>query len=242
VELHTELSIPRASRHVDTVFELEQAKDAWGPIRADVARRAVVLEHFSTPPGADELATSFLKGIWALEQWYRGRWRSRERRPLLLVLSVGRPRTALGRWPCLRSTDVTGILRTTDWDLDVVLVDVKGLPKQAGTAYLRHFDHRKEVRRENVDRLQNDPAIETLERQRIVEEIMKNTQAFDAEERQLTYEAVLKEGREEGREEGRKAALLDVARARLAPEVVEELEAMQDLDALQARLLELLAR
>ncbi len=44
------------------------ASDAWGVLRADVADRPLLIEHFSRPPSPKELGTSFLKAAWGVEQ------------------------------------------------------------------------------------------------------------------------------------------------------------------------------
>jgi len=86
---------------------------------------------------------------------------------------------------------------------------------------------------------------------------MKHDELFAEAERSLSYEAVLargreedrqedreegrQEGRQEGREEGRDLELLDLVRPLASAELLSELERIDDLEVLRARVRALLA-
>ena len=103
----------------------------------------MVFEHFSRPPSPRQLGTALMKTAWALLRWFRGK---KTRRPTLgLVLSAGRPSSALEFFRLLRPSRVHGVYRTNEPGLELILVDVARLPKGPGTSFLRLLDHRRPV-------------------------------------------------------------------------------------------------
>ncbi|MFC1707930.1 hypothetical protein ACFL59_14130 [Planctomycetota bacterium] len=119
--------------------------------------------------------------------------------------------------------------------MEVVLANVRGIPPGPGRSFLRLFDHRPAVVEANHERLRNDPTVGKLMRERISEAIMAEPRIFDPNEYYPTYQEAVAKGRAEGRE-----AMLEIARARLSRELVQELSAIDELNELQARLIELL--
>ena len=180
-----EAAIPETARQIDLLHVVEEPSEAWGILSSDLAHRPLVLEHFSAPPSRQELAGSLLRAAWAVEEWFKGRWSTR-RPPLTLVLSVGRPDLALGFFGLLQPTETTGVYRTRDPGLELILVDVRRLdPGRQGTAFLRLFDHRHEAVRENLPRSLRAPELYNC-RHSILEAIMNEPTVFDPLERRTT--------------------------------------------------------
>jgi len=242
-----EVAAPKVPSAIDVVVRRpDRTLDAWGPLRERVRGRTLVVEHFSRPPSRDELSKAFAKACWTIADWSED-GAPETRSPLLVVLSVGRPRGALELWRGLEPTGLTGIYAATLTPLEAVLVDVKALPPGPGTSVLRFFDHRPDVAEDNVRRLWTDPAVGNITKDALRRAIMSDPKTFERE-RPLTLEEVEEraekraEERAEKRVEARdRDALLDQARRRLAPDQVAELEAIDDFRAFAARLVELLA-
>jgi hypothetical protein len=64
-----EVAIPQAARFVDGLVALGEPSEAWGPIRSLVARRLVVLEHFSRPPSVASVGWALAKHAWLVAMW-----------------------------------------------------------------------------------------------------------------------------------------------------------------------------
>ncbi|MFC1707931.1 hypothetical protein ACFL59_14135 [Planctomycetota bacterium] len=237
-EVETDTTIPESSRGIDMMLRTGEPDPAWGVLQQDVGWRTVLIEHFSKPPSACELGTVFLKAAWGLEQWLCGKWTCK-RPPLTLVLSVGCPRSGLDRLRELRPSDTLGVYRTREALLEVVLANVRGIPPGSGRSFLRLFDHRPEVVEANHERLRSDPTVGKLVRERISEAIMAEPRIFDPNEYYPTYQEAVAEGVEKGLKKGREE-MLEIARACLAKELVKELSAIDELNELRARLVELL--
>lgn len=159
-----------------------------------------MIEHHSQAPLPEEVASALVKGAWSVEQWLRKRWKTR-RSPLTLLLCVGRPAGALQRFAL--SGRSPGCYRGALGALEVLLVDVRGLPPGRGTSFLRALDHHPEVAAANLRALYEDPRVDQRIKIRIGEAVMREHTVFDPSERFLTAQELLEEGRKEGREEGR---------------------------------------
>ncbi|MFC1706670.1 DUF4351 domain-containing protein [Planctomycetota bacterium] len=192
--LSTEKPLPESSRAIDMLTVVGKPAALWGVLRREVAHRPLLVEHYSRPPSPLNLATTLLKGSWVLEQWLAGCWPTRVG-PLVLVLSVGRPRNALSLFSEVRPVGGTRGLYRAPGGLDVVLVDVKGLPVRDDTAFLRLFDHRPQAVIQNLQRLLGSESVGILEKERVKEAIMKNPAVFDPAERNLTYQEAVALGR-----------------------------------------------
>lgn len=231
--LRTEVSVPESSHRIDGLIQLERASAAWGPIRRDLDRRLVVLELFSSPPGIAELASTVFK-LGAMFVRWAGATPRAARAPIALVVSVGRPTAAL-RALGLRGRELPGLFGCRLGRLRLLLVDVRGLPWRADTAFLKTFDHRPEVAARNLASLYADPAIDSGTKLAIGEAIMAEPQVWDPAEHQLTARELLARGRVEGRVEGARALLRRLLRERpevFSPRVETALEACDDLTRL----------
>jgi len=194
----------------------------------------VIVEHFSRPPSRGELSKAFAKACWNVADW-GDRGAAEPRPPLLVVLSVGRPRAALELWRGLEPCRPGGIYAATSPPLEAVLVDVRALRAEPGTSVLRFFDRRPEVAEDNVRRLWADPTVGKITKDALRRAIMSDPKTFERE-RPLTLEEV-----EQRTEQRNRAAFLEQARRRLDPDQVAELEAIDDLQAFAGRFAELLA-
>jgi len=234
-----EVAAPKVPSAIDAVVRgADGALDAWGPLRERVRGRTLVVEHFSRPPSPGELSKAFAKACWAIGGW-SDRGAAEERPPLLVVLSVGRPRAALELWRGLEPSGLSGLCAGRLTPLEAVLVDVRALPPEPGTSVLRFFDHRPEVAEDNVRRLWADPAVGKITKDALRRAIMSDPKTFERE-RPLTLEEV-EEQAEQRTEQRNRTTLLEQARRRLGPDQVAELEAIDDFRAFAARFAELLA-
>ena len=227
--LAVEVAVPEGSRRIDALLELGRPNRIWGPLLPALSRRRILFEHFSGPPSIEALTTVHAKLALVLEAWARSR-RVAARRglasirpPLGLVLSVGRPAGALqvlGYVP----RGPSGVHVASLGAFEAVLVDVRGLPLEPGTALLRAFDHRPAVASRNLARLLVDPALDWRTRRAIGDAVMAKPKLWDPLEQQVTVDLLLQRGRVEGRVEGLRAALRVVLSHRV-PERAASLEA-----------------
>ena len=179
---------------------LQPPPRALGLLRPIVAERIVALEHFSRPPDRFRFATAVTK-LWALlREHYQKTAATRPKRPpLLLVLTVGHPRTALRMLPAQEV--VPGLhLRYADGEVEVCYLDVRGLAGGPGTGLLKLLDHRPASRTEPIVNLRHDPELDILDKEAIMEVIMNNPHVFDQEERRLSAHELYESGVEEGME------------------------------------------
>lgn len=210
-----EVSIPESARSIDLVTFVGEAKDVWGILREDLSRRRVAFEHYSRPPDRGDLAKCFLELAWVLEQW----WRKREggRPPLGLVISVGRPRAALGFYPLLRPWEPAGVYRTCaplgDHGLELILVDVKNLVPARGTEFLRMFDHRAGAG--NLRALLEAPEVGRLSKKAIGALVKNKKQLFEPEEWDIMK--MFDDKLEEGRMLGIRSSLILQLESRFGP-------------------------
>lgn len=219
--------LPESDRWIDLFVAVGEPSDAWGVLRAELADRVLVMEHFSTPPGPKELATAILKTAWGVERWLDGAWPS-TRPPLGLVISVGSPRAALQRFKALRPGGVRGIYRSQGALQDMLLVDVRDLPRGHGHSFLRLLDHRPEVLEANLLDLWKDPTVSTLTKTAIGGAMRNNPQTFSTEELALTADELVALGETKGRAEEGRGLLEALLVARFGPlpqEVVARLGA-----------------
>lgn len=200
VEIEPELAIPEASRALDAVFDVAEPSDAWGIVRADLAARSIHFEHYSTPPSAAELTTTLLKATWVLEQWTLGR-RSSARAPLSFVISLGRPVSALEHLGFVAEA-IPGCYRARLGKLEVLLVDVRALPRRPGTSFLRAFDDEEDVALENMRALFGDPTVQEPIKIAIREVMMAQPGLWSEALRDLSGEELIELGRQEGFERG----------------------------------------
>jgi len=228
----SERPVPESSRRIDALLPAAPASEAWGFLREVLDRRPIVFEPFSGTPSAEELAVVLMKGACALADAL-ARPADDARLPITLTLSVGRPQSALSVIQLLRPGRLEGLYRTREPGLEVVLVDVRNLPVGPGTSFLRAFDH---TRLDGLARVLTDGTLAGGTRDAIMEAAMAHSDVFGARELELSREQLV----EKGLARGRREAHLAVARALLSPDAVAELEAIDDVDALERRLLELL--
>ena len=240
--LQPEKAVPQASRYIDGVIHLDEASRGWGVIQEQLSHRIVIIEHFSRPPSVTQLVCGRAKLSWMVEQWWQRRVAHGIRPPLLLVLSGGRPRRAIAQIPELVPGRLPGLWATAPSLFgDMLLVDVKGIEKADGTSVLRlmHASGSLSEARERIEHLLTDTGVWVTIRGNLVEGIMQGTVELSADEREVTYRSVLERGREEGREEGREA-LLRIAAGVGGEKLVRELDSIEDLGILEARVLEFL--
>jgi hypothetical protein len=220
--LEQEVAIPQAARFIDAILVPGEPSEAWGPIRWDLARRPVVLEHFSQPPGAGAFTWAVAKHAWVSASWVEDGPARRKllgsiraggdqralRAPLLLVLSAGRPEHVIAASGELGLVEAEpGIWRGRRPMLgDVAVVDLRGLaPDRPGTSVLRLMatpGDRTEIA-SNLDALRADPGVLESTKRRIIEGIMDRTIATTDEEQKSVVDRLLEQGRTEGRAEGR---------------------------------------
>ncbi len=223
--LAVEVAVPEGSRRIDALLELGRPNRIWGPLLPALSRRRILFEHFSGPPSIEALTTVHAKLALVLEAWARSR-RVAARRglasirpPLGLVLSVGRPAGALqvlGYVP----RGPSGVHVASLGAFEAVLVDVRGLPPEPGTALLRAFDHRPAVASRNLARLLVDPALDWRTRRAIGDAVMAKPKLWDPLEQQVTVDLLLQRGRVEGLR-----AALRVVLSHRVPERAASLEA-----------------
>ena len=84
-DIQREVSIPRATRHIDIVLEMQTPSDAWGIFAPILADRSVLLEHYSRPPTRRQFTNALLKLLYAIELWQRPGELRRRRPPLLFL-------------------------------------------------------------------------------------------------------------------------------------------------------------
>ncbi len=242
--LEIEQTLPRKSRHVDGLLFFEQSNPAFGPWADRLADRIVVFEAYSRPPRSEQLATAWLKLAWVSERWVaedvqlsRG-----GRPPMLLVVSNGRPRTALrlfdvvvpqstlGAW----ATDGEGVFGT-------LVLDLRTLPAAAGLSVLRflRFPTSREEARERTACLLGDEHLPITMRRALMDAIMSDQIPIDVDERESAWDRAVRSGVEIGEQRGERRTLLAIARLRASADLVAELEAVDDLDVLRQRVIAL---
>jgi hypothetical protein len=180
------------------------------------------------------------KLAWEIQKQWEHIRRGACRYPLLLFLSAGCPRWVSSGELGFVPGEIPGIY-TFDWSLpaEVVFVNLRGLPEAPGCSLLKLMPtpRNKSEARTGIDRLRRDTGmIESIKEQ--VEEALMNGQipATD-DERENVYQRLKREFREEGREEGRREALLTLARRLVDTDELSELEAIEDPDELERRVL-----
>ena len=208
--VRSQVAVPRASRHIDQVADVDQPNPAWGPLRPALAQRRVVIEHYSRPFPIQAAVRSVAKGIHLADEHWADRRRGRH--PLLLFTVIGRPRTsiaALGLQP--------HAVPEVHWGrygnlLDLLLINVRDLPTELSMLRLMAMPRTDEEARANLAALEADPNVLQSDKDAVLEEIMSETMPATPAERRLTVEAV----REEGRREGHRVAKRELAAKLLA--------------------------
>lgn len=252
-ELAAEVGVPRAAHRIDGIVDVGHASRGWGPIRSHVGQRSVVVEHFSRPPSLCAFTRSIAKLAWVVDDFWRGRPPASARPPLLLALSYGKPRAALARLPQLRSSDPPAVWLASRAVLgDILLVDIRRLPAdQPGMSVLRlmAIPKTKAQADAGIAALLSDPCLVQSDVQRLVEALMERTIPTTEEEQRSIVEKLRDEGRQQGLQQGRQQGLqqgrdhlLAVAAKLLGVATAQQLAAIDDLDELEQRLVELLAR
>jgi len=237
-EFTREEVLPEASRWIDAAADFEAPSEAWGVLRPDLERRRVYVEHFSQPPSERSLASAALKAVSGLDRWLSQPPTARPPRPpLSLVLSDGFPRKALARLCCAKPAPWAGVYRLT-CGFELLLVDAKRVTAVPGAAFLRLLHSPKAGRADRLKAVFEDPELSAATKRALQELVMQKDELFAPAERDLTYAEVLAKGRQEGRHD----ELLDLARSCAPPEVIAELEQIDDLDALRARVRALFER
>jgi hypothetical protein len=174
------------------------------------------------------------------------------RPPVLLILTAGLPRLALSGGLELPASQHPGIwFAERPLYGDIVLVHLRGLPLDApGCAGLRLFAESRNRQEATavLEALMNDQSVLQSTKNRLAEVIMHPAFPATPDERGSIVDRLLAEGEKRGKREGKKegkkegvAALLAVLRPIVDDEVWQELARIDDLDALKARALEILA-
>lgn len=271
----SEVSVPRANLPIDVLLTLGVPSRLWGPLRASLAHRTVVVEHFSRSPGIVQLTRSLCKHSFVVDEWWRSLGKAdrlaaqspcsgcprvtraagapcsaghcpRTPRPLdlrypqsliaprspsppaLLILTAGLPRLALegGRFGLSPSPHPGIWYSHRPLVGDLILVHLRGLPKDAPGCSLLRFMATPRSKREAEDlvgALESDRFMLDSERNSIMEQAMKGSIPVTehegssilararAEGVKLGMRKGLKQGREQGREQGLEMGRLTAA-------------------------------
>ncbi len=165
--IQPERAVPRASRFIDGIIEVDKPGDGWGPLDPLVTNRVVLVEHYSRAPGITAYVRAVAKLAHVVDEWWRDLDANHRKialatasttaaaaastqskkpaphtdapcPPMLLILSADRPRQVLAG---LRPPPIcpTGIWHASRTVLgDVTLVHVRGLPQRhPGVSVLR---------------------------------------------------------------------------------------------------------
>ncbi len=232
-----EHSLPRDARRIDVVFGFDELPDFFGPLISPLANRMVAVEAFVRSPTRRQFGRSLTKLAVLTEDWLaRARRASDRRAPVLWVVCRGTPRGVLGSFPCFVPT-APGMWRwNADHPGDVVITDLNHIDGDGtgGLAMLR-LPRTSAEAHENVRRLLGDAFLSTLTKETMVQAILDGTVTTTAQEDRWTLRRALAVG--EAR--GRRSTLLAIVAVRWPARLVE-LEQIDDIAALEARVLELL--
>jgi hypothetical protein len=220
-QIVSEAAVPRAGRSIDAIIRVGEPTDLWGPLGPLVAHRTLVVEHEARAPSRRKVHAALGKLSWVVEDDWPDLGHRGARFPLLLFLSVSRPRWVERGALAFEPWEIPGVYRL-QWPLetDVVLVHLRGLPDAPGLSLLRLMPTPRDAAEAaaGLDRLRTDPAVVQSTKDRVLEAIMNQQIPATETERWLTIERV------------RQETLREVARRLLA-------EGMERADV--ARLLEL---
>lgn len=253
-EIAQELSIPRKSRRLDVVCRFGEAPAMFDALRSDCSRRVVVFEHESQPLVRHAVARAWSGVAWLFWEQLRPR-RSGRRPPMLLAEEGERPPLGIivtdevsdslhGAVPSLRLTERRGLWATPDLDEGgLYVINTSEIDPGEGLAWWAWIGLARTSEQEAVrlTALLGDPNLPIDDRARIQEAVMNGELSATQVEQETASQRVRREGRLEGRLEGQRQALLDMA-MEVAPERVEELRTLEDVQALQRAVMELLRR
>lgn len=117
------------------------------------------------------------------------------------MISVGRPVAGLEHLG-FASAAVQGCYRARLGRLELLLVDVRGLPPVPGTSLLRAFDDREEVAAANLRALFEDPDVQSATKIAVREAMMREPGLWHEGLRDLSGEELISLGEERGFERG----------------------------------------
>jgi len=69
--IQPERAVPRASRFIDGIIEVDKPGDGWGPLDPFVANRVVLVEHYSRAPGITACVRAVAKLAHLVDEWWR---------------------------------------------------------------------------------------------------------------------------------------------------------------------------
>jgi len=207
--VRSQVSVPRASRHIDQVVDMDEPNPAWGPLRPLLARRQTVMEHYSRTFSIQPAMRSVAKAIHLADEHWAAP--SHDRPPLLLFTVVGEPRKAIAAMG-LQPQQVPGVFYGRLGNLlEIALVNLRKLPRELSVLRLMALPRTAREARENLEALDADPTVLQSDKDALLEEIMSETMPATKHERRLTVERVREEGRREGRREERLAVTRELA-------------------------------
>ena len=117
----SEVSVPQGLFSIDALLEMQSPSLFWGTLRQQLAKRYVVLEHFSRPPKLERIHNAEAKLKHVQVSWAKSR--PTERSPVLLVLSCGVPRYIKRGAQELEA----GIYQIPSLNQDEFFINIKGL-------------------------------------------------------------------------------------------------------------------
>ena len=259
-EVGQEASIPRKARRLDAVFCIEEPPGLFGPIAPWLQNRAVIFEHESGTVPQVALRRAQMGHGWIAWRWDvvsagDSRWgipsegdswlRGTQQEPTTVVVADqlkdgatdGFPQL-VQRWPgvwCGRDASRGGL----------VVLDISRMPERKGWAYWRLTSQAMtaEERARRVEALRTDRHLPKHERVALTEAIAMRMIPTTPEEKTAAVKSLRKEafriGKAEGEAAGRRQALLAVV-AISAPDVLERLERIEDVAALEREVADLI--
>jgi len=256
-EIEQELSIPTKARRLDFVYAFREPCAAFGPLASLLSDRVVLMEPQSRPATLVDVWNAFFGAAWL------GRQRVRRLRPAQSerwsVLQASRhppigvvhaPAIQTDARTCLaglHASEIDGVWVSADVHRGgLVLIDATlagSVPGMSVWNFMLYPEAKDPERR--LDALTNDSRMSTMLKERLKEAVMNNEIATTPEESTSAYQRAVLEGEVRGEVRGeaagRRSALLEVA-AKLVPERLEALTAIQDANDLQATLFDAIAK
>lgn len=233
-----ELTIPRKARHLDLVANIGTPPILLGALQEDCADRCVLFEHESEGLRAHKAGAAMMGHAWLMWQHMApssGKstaWMATTPRPpIAVILAESVSPEVCDRIPNLQARPEPGLWATRDLGRGgIALISVRDLAPHTNMdlwAWLGRADN-AEVARRRLERLLDNANIPTLEKHRITEAVVEGRIITSEEERESTYQRLLREGREVGREEGREVG-------RQEGEALAHLKILSALDPERAR-------
>ena len=259
-EAAQELSIPRKSRRLDTVYAVRTCPPLFGPAAEFLAGRPVIFEHESRSLDPSAFRSADYGRAWLAWRWALVRGNARRRKetdvadqwlrpvprpPIAVIIARGVSDRARALLPPQQEL-AAGVWATPDQHHpSLLIIDSQVTAVDDGWSFWRFLgacrDHTESAHR--FAELLGDTHLPILAKAKLLESIRMNQIQLPPEEKESIFDVLRREGeergrregeergRKEGEERGRRRALLDLA-ARLLPNDSADLAGITDVTEL----------